>query len=178
MGEVFFYQSSDLGTMLVYCTFFHTLVLQLILSWHSLITVLVVILSILFILSGVSTFVFRRSANIRVSALRKRSLQLSATSILSKSYWILLVNVFRKPKTSSVESVWTLCSSRYSSSSFLISPKINVLLTLLSASFCVKPKRFLDVSILEYIEDIYQYILWPKYSVFSSQKYFFGYLFA
>ena len=52
----------------------------------------------------------------------------------------------RKSKTPSVESVSTLCSSRYYSSSFLISSQISVLSILLSASVCVKQKRFLDHS--------------------------------
>ena len=84
------------------------------------------------ILSAVSTFALSSSTNICVRALIKHFLFVSSPINLSKSSCTWFVNYSRKSKTLSVESVLILFSSKYSSSSLLISSKINVVSTSLS----------------------------------------------
>lgn len=100
------------------------------------------ILSILLILSVLSIFVFNSRAKIRISALINRFLLVSSLIDSSKSSCTQLVKVSKKRKMPSVESASMLFSSRYYSSSLLISSRMNVVSTLLSASVCLKPKRF------------------------------------
>ena len=104
------------------------------------------ILSILLILSFVSTFVFKSSAKMRVSALTKSFLLLSSPINSSKSSCRRLVKFSRKSKTPSVESV-SIYPVRYCPISLRISSKISVASTVVfSTSICSKLKRLsLDV---------------------------------
>ena len=82
--------------------------------------------SVLLILSAVSTLVISNKAKICFRALINHFLSVSSPINSSKSPCTRLLNVSRKSKTPSVESVLILLSSRYSSSSLLISLKISV----------------------------------------------------
>ena len=141
---------------------------------------LTAILSILLILSAVSTFVFSSKAKIFFSALTNRFSSVSSPINSSKSSCTRLVKVSKKSKTPSVESVSVHFSRRYSSSFLLISSKISVVSTLLSASICSKPKRFqldaiekLTVIVLNNYSDIFCQFFLVKFDffrVFSAKK--------
>ena len=114
----------------------------------------ITILRISFIFSGVSTFVFKSKANTLVSALRKR--------FLFHCYRLVICQVplefyqcVRKWKTPSVESVSSLCFSRYSSTSFLIPSNYSMLSILGLVSICSKPNRFSDASVVYMTDGIF-----------------------
>ena len=100
--------------------------------------------SILLIFFSFSNFVFSSRVKIPLRALTKRFFSASCPIISSKSSCKRFVKDSRKSKTPSIESPQIPFSSRYSSSSLLISSKMNVMSTPLSSSICSKSKRLSD----------------------------------
>lgn len=115
-------------------------------------------------------------ANILVNTLRKRFLSLSPSFV--KFLLNFLNNVDRNLETPSVESVSWFFSSRYSFTSFLTPSIINVLLLLVLASICWKPKRFSFVSILKLTDNILYLFLTTVRRYFSTENIFFAVFFT